>query len=99
MPKMVTLPDGTKKIDRRNGGDEKLRWWLLISFAGIIVMGLGAFVKSTQADMKEISKEISGHSSRLVAVESTYVSVAKRLDRIEDKIDKLLTNTRSTPNG
>lgn len=83
MPKFVTLPDGNLVEERRLNSDSKQIWWIM----GIIaVLTTGGFM----GWLTSVNNLTLSNSQKISSIESTVVSVDKRLTRIEDKLDKMV---------
>ncbi|RJO60397.1 hypothetical protein C4544_05220 [candidate division WS5 bacterium] len=63
-----------------------------------IVMTLSGFfisqVKEVNQEVQEVKKDTSRQGERISAVESTTANIDKRLDRIESKLDQVISQKR-----
>ena len=74
-------------VDRRNmNGNGKLVYWIL----GAIFALLLIFIKISLADVSEYVKQSNNSASRISVLETYQVVTNEKLDRIDDKLDKLL---------
>ena len=84
MGKFITLPNGSLVEDRRINSDSKQVWWIM----GIIaVLTTGGFM----GWLTSVNNLTLANSQKISSIESTVISVDKRLTRIEDKLDKAVS--------
>jgi len=78
--------EGYRGEDRRNGNG-KLLWWIMGIVASLIVALSGGWVLAT-------NDTLINHADKITSAVSTINEVNKRLDRIEDKLDRALFSDR-----
>ena len=67
-------------------GNGKLVWWLMATFAVIIIGGAGFFGSTLYGSVKSLEASMTAKGERIATLESSYSFISQRLNRIEDTL-------------
>jgi len=81
--KTYTRTDGSVVSNERRNGNGKLSWWLMTTFAGILIFGSLGWMTRLQQEASTTSLETAG-------LKASYADVVRRLTSIETKLDRIL---------
>ena len=89
MPKQIETSDYQGDC-RRKAPDLDLRWWVMVSLAGIVTVGGAGWMTNIHGEVKGLGAAVSEQIGKLATNEANYIMLDKRLTRIEDKLDRAL---------
>ena len=81
--KTYTRTDGSVVSNERRNGNGRLSWWLMTTFAGILIFGSLGWMTRMQQEITTASVDMAG-------LTSSYADVIRRLASIEAKLDLIL---------